>query len=111
MVWLRSLAIVGLLIVPLTAQAGTAIKQSSIAVAATSTAVATASPRRVLLILQNTSDTDIFCDLSGAAATVNAGTRIPASGGVLFMDVQVPSDAIACIHGGSGTKTLLRSES
>ena len=62
-------------------------------------------PRNV--ILQNDSDTDIYLNVAGGAAVVNAGVRLNANGGTWTMEPDVPIAAITCIHGGSGTKRLL----
>lgn len=76
-----------------------------------STAVLTvARGVRSLLILQNDSDTTIYCNLAGAAAVANEGVRLNASGGTLFMDAVVTPTTVTCIHGGTGNKALLVTE-
>lgn len=89
------------------ALAGVPYGKSTVAVGTTSTAVLSASPARTVLILQNDSDTTIYCNLSGGAAVVGQGTRLSSTGGGIVLDVQPPADAVACIHGGSGSKNLL----
>ncbi len=95
----------------LSAAAGTPYLTTTIAINSTSTAVLAESPSRTILILQNDSDTTIYCNLSGGAAVAGQGVRLPASGGGIVLDVQPPNSAVACIHGGSGTKNLLVSSS
>lgn len=83
---------------------------AAISVAATSTSALAApasSNARRIVILQNDSDTVIYCNLAGGSAVVNQGVRINANGGTFLLDVVTPALAIACIHGGSGSKTLL----
>jgi hypothetical protein len=65
---------------------------------------------RSLLILQNDSDTTIYCNLTGGVAVVDEGIRLNAAGGTLFMDTVVPTVPVTCIHGGTGTKALLVTE-
>ena len=88
---------------------------TAVSVAVTSTAVTTRATRAIL-ILQNASDTAIWCNLSGGAAVVGEGIGLdqqPAAsrpGGAAFFDIAVPTGTINCIHGGSGTKTILINE-
>jgi len=97
------------------AYAGLFMVQTTVAVGATSTAVlaATSGPgeftaTRQYVSLQNDSDTVMYCNTAGAAAVVGAGTRLSANGGGKVWDARTaPNDAITCIHGGSGTKSLL----
>ena len=74
------------------------------------TVVLARSGTRSLLVLQNDSDTTIYCNITGAAAVLNQGVRLNDSGGTLFMDVVVPTVTVACIHGGTGNKALLVTE-
>ncbi len=84
---------------------------TAISVGTSSTAAITSSAIiRKLLILQNDSDTVIYCNLAGAAAVANQGIRLNANGGSLFMDVTVSKPIVNCIHNGSGSKTLLVTE-
>lgn len=62
---------------------------------------------RLSFKLVNDSDTVIYISEDGAAAAVNAGVRLNASGGSYVSDVSASQNAINCIHGGSGTKKLL----
>ena len=81
---------------------------NAISVATSSTAVYAASYSRYFLLLENISDTDISCNLAGDAAVVGQGVVLKKDGGYLLLDVRaaMPLAAIACIHGGSGTKAL-----
>jgi len=74
----------------------------------TSTALA-ANANRSMLLLENDSDTVIYCSL-GTAAVLNTGIRLGASGGAILIDVRPSSKLVNCIHGGSGNKVLLITE-
>lgn len=99
--------IIAILCAARSASAGAEFSHSTVSVAATSTVVVAASSTRLLLILENDSDTVMYCNLAGGAAVLNTGTRLSANGGGKVLDVRAPSTAVACIHGGSGTKNLL----
>lgn len=104
---------VALLALALTSPAGAAIPWThvaSVSVAATSTPVLAINTARVMLLLINDSNTDIYCNLSGGAAVVGEGVRLNASGGNFYETGPLtPSGAIACIHGSTGTKKLIPS--
>lgn len=69
-------------------------------------ALASNSSRRFAYI-QNDSDTTIYCNL-GSTAVANQGIRLNASGGYFEINsTDSYTGAINCIHGGTGTKTLL----
>jgi hypothetical protein len=77
----------------------------------TSSTQVTAGALRIL-ILQNASDTTIWCDPSGGTAIVGQGFALnPAAsagqgGERIVFDLVVPEGAVTCIHGGSGNKVL-----
>ena len=75
-----------------------------VSVGLTSTTTLGINENRRMLILHNTSDTAIDCNLAGAAAVAGAGIRIPAGVAWTF-DIVVPKGAIACINTG-GSKEL-----
>lgn len=81
------------------------------AVNATTTtgAALAANAARVYAFIQNDSDTVIYLKV-GAAAVLNQGIRLAASGGSYEMSSQLGNldlRAINAIHGGSGNKVLL----
>lgn len=87
--------------------------QSKILIGTSSTPVLSARPLRIFLMLENISDTDIYCSLvTGTPAAVRSGTQVYSNGGKTFWDVPptVPRQAITCIHEGTGTKELLYTE-
>lgn len=107
---MRKLLLLALLLLPSIshAQAPATITHSQVNVTISSTAVvAAAATRRAILIIQNDSDTDMYCNFAGAAAALNAGVRLNANGGSIFFDVVVPKVAVNCIHGGTGNKVAL----
>ena len=88
------------------------LNHSAISVATTSTEVLPANAARGWVLLVNDSDTVIYCKV-GAAAAVNQGVRINASGGSWELGTHfgnLDPRAINCIHGGTGGKTLLATE-
>lgn len=88
------------------------VSHSTVAVAITSTQVATANSARGFLLIVNDSDTSIYCKV-GVAAVVNEGIRINANGGSFEMSRSIRNldiRAVNCIHGGTGTKTALVTE-
>ncbi len=92
--------------------AGTTYTHSTVAVGTTSTLLVAAHPDRVALVLQNISTVDIWLNLTGAAATAQAGVQLP-SGGTLSMcmaDFDLTRTAIYAIHAGTGTHNVLVSE-
>lgn len=88
------------------AQQPVAVTHSIISVGTTSTAVVSADSSRKYLELINISDTDIDCNIAGGTAVAGEGTRLKKNGGGRIYDVSVPFQAVACIHAGSGTKSL-----
>lgn len=82
---------------------------TTVAVATTSTVALAAKSNRMFIILENISDTNIDCAI-GATAVAGAGIRLYANGGSLLLDAKYPTGAVNCIHGGSGTKSLLVTE-
>lgn len=60
-----------------------------------------------ILLIQNVSDTAVFLNLSGAAAEVDKGMRIPPIAENGAVTIYAPRNGINAIHGGSGTKQLL----
>jgi hypothetical protein len=87
----------------------TTATHTTVAVAVTSTVALAAKSNRTFVILENISDTNIDCSI-GATAVAGQGIRLYASGGSLLLDAKYPTAAINCIHGGSGTKSLLVTE-
>lgn len=88
------------------------VLHSVVNVAVTSTQVAAKSSGRSFLLLVNDSDTEIYCTI-GVAATLNGGIRINADGGSFEMSrgiKNIDTRVVNCIHGGTGTKTLLVTE-
>ena len=100
----RVLLLLILLLEPVIASAvNVPIVQTQVAVATTSTAVTTFAPVGIL-ILSNVSDTTIYCNVSGGAATtahLPIGVAMTA-----WFDIAVPATAVNCIHAGTGTKNL-----
>lgn len=88
---------------------------STVNVTTSSAAVSTRASRRIL-ILQNYSDTTIYCKSGGVAAVVGEGMTMnpqPAAnqaGGAFMFDIAVPTGTVNCIHGGSGNKVLIVGE-
>lgn len=85
------------------AQVRVPVTHSQVAVATTSTAVTTTAALG-LLILNNISDTVIYCNLAGGTATTST-LAIPI-GGTAWFDISIPNAPVNCIHAGSGTKNL-----
>jgi phage gp45-like len=81
---------------------------TAVTVGNTSTAVAVANPHRKYLLLVNDSDEVIYIKL-GAAAVLNQGIRINASGGSYEMTVQAGNLYVGAINGicASGSKIML----
>lgn len=88
------------------------LSHAAISCATSSTSVTTASASRVYLLLENWSNTDICVNVNGAAAVDGEGICLKADGGAVWWDVRatMPLAAVNCIHGGTGTKTLLKTE-
>ena len=84
---------------------------SEVAVGATTTAVIAANSARKYLLLVNDSDEAIYVKL-GAAAVMNEGIRINASGGSLALSAQNGNLYAGAINGicSSGSKNLLVTE-
>lgn len=85
------------------------VTQTTVAVAATSTVTLAEKSNRRFILLENISDTNIDCAI-GATATTGAGIRLYANGGNLLLDNKYPTGAVNCIHGSTGTKSLLVTE-
>lgn len=87
----------------------TTLTHSAYSVTTASSLALAANKGRNFLIVENISDTDLYCAF-GTAAVVNQGLRLGASGGAILLDVKFPTTALYCIHGSTGTKTLLITE-
>ena len=77
----------------------------------TGEALAANTSRRWLLI-ENDSDTAIYCKV-GVAAVLNQGIRLNANGGSWELSPRLGNyntGAVNCIHGGTGNKVLLVTE-
>lgn len=83
--------------------------QTTIAVATTTTVAVAAKSNRTFLILENISDTSMYCSI-GKAAVANEGIRLYPNGGNLLLDAKYPTGAVHCLHEGDGTKSLLVTE-
>lgn len=112
----RVLAALGLALALLTGRyAGTSDAQQPVVVTHTTgsvgtsstTIVSASSSQRKLMLVENDSDTVIYCTFEGTDAVVNQGVRLNASGGAVLFDTSVPLGPVKCIHGGSGSKTAL----
>lgn len=76
------------------------VRHVDIDVATTSTPVLSARQGcRRFLILENDSDTTIYCSLDGNPAALNHGVRLNANGGNLLLDITTTGPAIFAIHG------------
>ena len=93
---------------PATAQR-TTMTHTVVSVLNASTVAVAASNLRNFLILQNDSDTDIYCKF-GATAVANEGFRLTANGGALLLDYKFSAQAVNCIHGAGVGKNLLISQ-
>ena len=82
------------------------MNHDTIDVGVASTLVLASCTKRDSLVLENDSDTTIYCSI-GKAAVVNEGIRLNANGGSFTIDKACPTEAIYAIHGGAGTKRLL----
>ena len=110
---MKTLTLCFVLLLPSLVSAGEAVTpfQTSIAVGASSTVVSGKTTRK-LLILQNASDTAIWCSVDGTAAAVGLGIGLDQQpgagrpGGGVFFDVVTPIGTVNCIHGSSGDKFL-----
>jgi hypothetical protein len=111
---LFTVLVIGLLSVP-TFAADVKTVESVVNVGATTTEVSARATRRILII-QNYSDTTIYCRAGGNDAVVGEGWILnpqPAAGeagGSIFFDVAVPIGAINCIHDSTGNKVVSISE-
>ena len=87
----------------------TTAAQATVSVSTVSTqALAAASGVKYRQFI-NDSDTTVYLRL-GTSATVNQGIRLNANGGTYEMSREIGnlcSITVNCIHGGTGTKTLL----
>ena len=103
--------IIGLLLAPSSLTARTdfvgTLTHAAVSVLTTSTSVlAATTAKRLLLILVNDGANTIYCNLAGAAAVLNEGVRLNASGGNLLLDASVGITEIFCIAE-TGTTVLL----
>jgi hypothetical protein len=71
-----------------------------------STQMLAANVSRNFLILQNDSDTTVYLKF-GATAVLNEGIRLNSAGGSMLLDYKFVTQAVNCIHGGTGNKVLL----
>ncbi|MBB77343.1 MAG: hypothetical protein CMJ75_22790 [Planctomycetaceae bacterium] len=86
----------------------TGATQQTKSIATDSTLVLAANSDRNYCLIQNTSDTDIFLNFAGSAATVAGGFKLVASTGSWESPGLVSlTSAIYAIHGGSGSKDLI----
>lgn len=84
-----------------------AVTHSTLGVTTASQTALSSNGSRRFAYLQNDSDTTIYCFL-GTPAVANTGIRLNAAGGYFEInDTNRYTGQITCIHGGSGTKTLL----
>lgn len=77
----------------------------TVSVGTTSTSVFGEDGAGKFLLLQNTSDADMYLSFSGDAV-LNAGIQLKAGANFLLDTVSIDS-ALSAIHGGTGSKTLL----
>ena len=92
--------------------AETSWTHTSTNVTTSTTAVLAANVERKWALIENDSDANFYCKI-GAAAVVNQGIRINAAGGTLEISSALnnyTTDAINCIHGGTGNKVALVAE-
>lgn len=102
----RLLIAVLVMFAPLGASAGE--NHTTAACGVASTAALAANTARTYAMFVNDSDTTIYLKV-GAAAVVNEGVPLNASGGSWEMSEafgNASTTAVNCIHGGAGTKTL-----
>lgn len=95
-------------LVPIVTQAGNETHTTAACATSTTTALA-AQAFRTYALFVNDSDTDIYLKI-GADAVVNEGVRLNSGGGSLELSREfgnLSGSVVNCIHGGSGTKTLL----
>lgn len=98
-----------LLLVASPVRAQMAVTHTAVNVASTTATALAANADRSMLLLENDSDTVIYCSF-GTAAVLNTGIRLGVSGGAVLIDVRPSQKLVACIHGGSGNKVLLITE-
>jgi len=81
------------------------------AVTTSSTVALAARDGRRWLLVQNDSDTNIYCRLDGGTAVVGGGIRFENGGANLLLSNVIMEAAITCIHGGAATKDILFTDS
>ena len=89
-----------------------ALTHTAINVTTTSGEALAANTSRLWLLIENDSDTAIYCKV-GAAAVLNEGIRLNANGGSWELSPSMGNyntGAINCIHSGTGNKVLLVTE-
>jgi hypothetical protein len=106
-----ALLLTALLFIPAQGQQASNLIPATIACGTASTPVLEAGSYRYIALI-NISDTAIWISTAGTAA-VGSGIPLRAAtslsvpdGGAVVFDVTVPRGPIACIHGGTGTKSL-----
>ncbi len=77
-----------------------ALLNSSVSVGVASTTVLDVTPAPTLIVLSNSSDTDIFVSL-GEAAVLNKGILLKANGGTLTLDSAMVVNKIYAISAGA----------
>lgn len=88
------------------------VAQTPVNVTTSTTEVAATKSNRGFLLIENDSDTTIYCSI-GRAAVLNEGIRLNASGGSYEMSRgtrNIDVRAVNCIHGGTGNKVMLVTE-
>lgn len=81
---------------------------SSVNVTTATTAVLAANVERKFAFIQNISDTNITCEIDGSDAVLNEGFTLVQYGSMQIspgLD-NYTTEAINCIHGGSGNKVM-----
>jgi hypothetical protein len=81
------------------------LAEGDVDVGTTSTVVRPAKGNRAVLVVQNNSDTTIWCMVNSTAAVVGSGTQI-FPGSATYDDIVVPSGQVTCIQAGTGTKRV-----
>lgn len=81
------------------------VDEGDVDVTTASTPVLAAKGIRVMLSVQNNSDTTVWCTTNSTTAVVNSATQI-FPGGALVYDIVTPTGAVNCIHNGTGTKRV-----
>lgn len=90
----------------------TALTHTAINVTTSTGEALVANTSRRWLLIENDSDTVIYCKV-GVAAVLNQGIRLNANGGSWELSPSMGNyntGAVNCIHGGTGNKVLLVTE-